>query len=67
MRLKHCLMLIALAIVSTIGLDSGAHAQSVVRLGEASIALTSGRATINLSGGSPFDRSSSSRPTMPCR
>ena len=56
MRLKHFLMLIALALVSPIGLDSDAHAQSVVRLGEARIALTSGRATINLSGGSPVDR-----------
>jgi esterase/lipase superfamily enzyme len=56
MHLKHFLMLIILALVSPIGLDSDAHAQSVVRLGEASIALTSGRATINLSGGSPIDR-----------
>jgi esterase/lipase superfamily enzyme len=56
MHLKHFLMLIILALVSPFGLDSDAHAQSVVRLGEARIALTSGRATINLSGGSPVDR-----------
>ncbi len=56
MRSQHCLMLIFLALFSTVGLAGSAQSQSVVRLGEARVSLASGRATISLSGGARIDR-----------
>ncbi len=53
---KHYLILFFLALVSVTGAGSEAQAQTIVRLGEARVALASGRATIFLSHGAPIDR-----------
>lgn len=55
-RSQHYLVLFFLALVSVTGAGSEAEAQTSVRLGEARVALASGRATIILSHGAPIDR-----------